>query len=337
MDPYHYTVDVAVSPFDLQNRRIPELQDITKFENKIIGVPKNPEIEWPVFDIRNKELTFLRVEGVRRGTIYTERQGEKLYLLPGDTEGEVYCLDLNLLKVVKTYRNAFGLTGRKKFWCWGGSNCAAAILHPAWDSNRILCIKDEKIDLITVKGTFGISSVSQNNDGIWLLPVSGNFIYLANENGMILRREKLQTDGKEWDTSEFVRVVAAERQVFLLPHYYSGSILHIAEDGTVIEILTDRMQKLFEFLTPDWKNLAPYHTYAIYADRLCLFPADTSLDVINYDPLSVRNVPIRYGASLSKETYISWIKEKIKEKQIIFFESAPHDLDEFISWCLDKK
>lgn len=323
--------DLVISFEDIHRDSLKEIKGITKYKNEIILIPFFSDFSWIFYDIEEKKIRYDCPFKNKINLSSAITIGNDLFLIPENIYNPIVLFSLDKMMIIKTYEKWYKNDTNKKddkknFKIWGASSYNKMVVFPIINSKRIVCMNFNDINIITLDIPVTISSVSIYKDKIWILPISGEYIYRSNLKGEIVDRVNLLQNEQRISANDFIRVVAIEELVVLFPIYEKNICVYQPEKKKILQIENKRSflyGRLFEC------NLTPYWDYVVEDEMLHILPCDYRYKRINISAIEDKEYALYYGENIDCIKY--WkMAESINQSRM--FEKGKNGLDDFFQY-----
>ena len=325
---YNKEVSIVLSSESIFRNSFDAIMGISKRYNEIILIPLFLDSEWIFYDIKEKKVRYDCPIKKRVRISSTITIDMNLFLIPSDIYSPIITCSLDDMKVIKIHEKWYR-PGKEDGGTrvWGTSSCKNLIAIPIINSNCICCMNIENIAIITPQIYDTIHSVSICKDRIWILPNIEKAIYASNLEGDIIEKVSLSQIKSETITGKFIRIIATEESVFLLPSYGEDMYVYLCKEKQIVHIdLKDRyflQGRLFA------QNLAPYWDFVIENKMLHLLPRDCRYRMIDICSIENKERNLYYGENIDCNKY--WNMAVANQKDCMF-EKRKGELKEFFQY-----
>lgn len=326
-------VTLVLSSASIHRNTDDRIMGISKSGNEIILIPLFTDSEWIFYDTKTEGVRYASPvqDRVRISSAHTI--GSNLFLIPSAIYNPIIILTLNGMKIIKTYENWYKNKSDMGTFIWGASSYDDFVVFPVIDSNTVCYLSIEEMRIITLDIPHAVLSVSAFKDKIWILPISGRCIYAINLNGEIVDKVRLFHSEQKTSAGNFIRIVAAEENVFLLPVYGENIYIYQYRKKCFVQLEAEE--------TPLWGGLFAEsrlsYWESIIEDRtIHLLPGDYQYRRIDIDTLESESNSFQYGYNINNDDYMKMLEEIYK---IYSFRERKSDLEDFFRFifCLPKK
>ncbi len=324
-------VDLVISFEDIHRDSLKEIKGITKYKNEIILIPFSSDFVWVFYDIEEKKIRYDYPfkDKINLSSVITN--GNDLFLIPENVYNPIVLFSLDKMKIIKTYEKWYTNDPNKKddeknFKIWGASSCNEMVIFPIINSKSIVCMNFKDINIITLDIPVTISSVSIYKDKIWILPISGEYIYNSNLKGEIVDRVNLFQNELRISANDFIRVVAIEELVVLFPMYEKNICVYQSRKKKILQI-ENKGSFLYGRLFAC--SLTPYWDYVVEDEILHILPCDYRYKKINISVIEDKEYALYYGENIDRIKY--WKMARFINQNSMF-EKSKNGLDDFFQY-----
>ncbi len=226
------------------------IQSLVKWkEDYIVMIPLEVDKNWILYNKVTQKIEYRKVTKRKCQEILTtvDTIRKQIYFFPRYIMDPILIVDLDTLTCSKVIENWVGN---------GPENCGETAWKGAYDgryvffpikNTKILVRMDcetQKVRLLELDILETVVDVDFASGELWILPISGNQLYQADENGRIIRTVELTVKNMNDLIPNFSRIVVQKRYLFLLPCYRRGIYVYdklegnthiIPEESTVLE------------------------------------------------------------------------------------------------------
>ena len=326
-------IEVHLTPMQIHKNRVIPIRGIIRKGKNIVLVPQYINDEWILYEIENKQITYMHVFDSPHQIAYVGQDNKIACLVPLNTNEPLFLISLGELKCIKEIKDWYGSDAKKHdvCACFPTDFEKGYMFIPIIHTNSVCRVNTEEYKLITADIPAFIFSASIDRESIWILPDKGRFIYLIDQNGnMILEVNLARESGLE--SENFVQIIATEKYVFLFP--YEGCCLYAYKKDE------KRIVKIDAKAVSYWeKNLvqAPCSYWGGYSKNniLHLIPMRYGYAMVDMIALEIANEKLICNESFSEEDYWRWhLWAKRNCDKLLYSEQADGALEKLI--CFTK-
>lgn len=322
-------VELVLSPMQIHKDKILQIAAIIKREADLILVPQSANDRWIIYRTVDKSVEYVYPILTENQIYEVKQEGNIIYLIPCSTYDPIIIMSLKDMKLIKQIDNWYGLknSSTEKRSCWPSTFDGSNVFLPINKSRYICKINSEEEEMIEIDIPYPISSISVNSNDIWILPVKGNLIYRSDYRGNLLDCIEL-TREHEITADQFMRIVATEMYVFLLP--VEGDSIYIYKKSEKCVVKTNSAMKPLRvrYLMRLGSSYWGYHAN----DRfLYLLSVRYRYAVIDLATLEIQERKLLHEQSFNTEEYWKWyIWSKRNLDNLLFYDQGCSSLEEFI-------
>lgn len=320
-------VNMVISPESIHRNVADRIMGISKSGNEIILIPLFLDSNWIIYNEIEKKIRYEPVgeTGIRISSVITIEKN--VFLIPSHVHDPVVIVSLERMKVIKTYENWHGNVVNNDMLIWGASFYRNFVFFPVVDSKKMVCVNYDKINVIEPDIPDPILSVSVYEDRIWILPVSGKYIYATNYNGETVEKIELFKDNFGISASRFCRIVATEGTVFLFPNFNESLCVYQFKRKQFLQIATGGTALYGKILLS--LTVPSYWDFVVDKEILHLLPSGYRYKSIHISSLECKEHGFKYGENINNEKY--WKMVQYTQKNSID-EKYKSDLREFFQY-----
>lgn len=304
------------------------VRGISKNGNELIVLPSCLDSEWLFYNMEKGEVRYETPIKEKICISNAITMDKTLFLIPADIDSPITVVSLDNLKEVNLQKDWMDRNELRNgiYGIWGAASCTRMIVFPIVYSKQVILIKDKKASVIKVKISNPIFSVCIQGDSLWVLPVSGGYIYRIDHKGDILDKVYLSKEGTKVSASDFIRVIAAEGYIFLLSRYGGNLCAYQYRKNQIVQIKEEgaRLQGgLFK------QGSAQYWDYLIEDKVLHFLPCRSRYKTVDLSSFEVCEHMLWYGDNINPDAY--WEMAADAQKGCVFNERK--DVwDEFLAF-----
>lgn len=323
-------VNLVLSFADICWGTVGKVRGISKKGNEIILIPSRIDLKWVFYNVIKGEVRYEMPvkEKICISDVITI--DKTLFLIPADIYNPITVISLDNLKEVSLQNDWIDRDELKNgiYNIWGAVSYDHIIVFPIIGSKQIVIINNKLINVIKVEISHLILSVCVYGDKLWILPMSGVYVYMANFKGDILDRVCLLKEGMEISASDFVRVIAIEEYIFLLPAYKRNICVYECKRNRILQMEGEKTS-----LPGGWLRQSPPYWGVIIEDkRLHLLPSSFPYKRVDLASFEISECKLRYGDNIEPDVY--WKMVAYTQKKNVFIERKErnNDLEEFLEF-----
>ena len=305
MDKDTYNVGLLMSPDKFVSSGDFSVLRLIKFEDNIYIIPRNLKFGWRIFNLKSRSLD-VRFPFDRDETIGNVMKiGSSLYIIPEQTNQAFAKFDIvtGMAKVLSNHW--YDIVEPKE--CWGCSAYSDEIIFPIIGTNEIICFKDENIDRVRPALDEGIASVCLDNDGLWVLPELGDFIYNDDRKSGV---SKIPIGSEGTTAGDYFRIISVGEYIILLPKTDDNVLLYKKKENRWICVEGSRGNR-FRVLFRNIPNKnVPFWGYSFYAKKLRFMPQRYRLAEMDLETGKMNFRKMNCGEGFTGEQYKKWAKRK---------------------------
>lgn len=312
-----------------------EAQSLIKWkENCIIIIPLQIDKCWIIYNKVTGEIEYQKVveRKCRERLIAVARDQNQLYFFPLYIHEPALIVDMDTLICSKIIENwSSKLVDDQSETIWTGTYNGRYVFYPQRNSKNLVRLdcKTQKIDTIDIDISEDVIDVNYGFGELWVLPISGNKLYMIDGNGLIINTVELSVKDNIDSRLRFARIVVQKRYLFLLPCYRKGIYVydkfeektHIIPEESLISHKKDKDIYL------------RYWEYCIADNQICFLPYLDQYIEINLDTLLYKNIELYYPKIWSKKERV-WriIRSHVSECDLTIGETDGCGVETFLSY-----
>lgn len=317
----------VVSPMQMYREGYFSVRKLIDWHDKILILPTDLEKTWIVYDIAAEEISYFHPVSFHYVSEESVVIGSGLVCIPFFSNKPVLVIDLDTMQCID--KIDIWQKGKKPeniFEIWSASVAETGISFLLRNSAYWCSIKGGKAQIVTLEIPEPVSCADLCGSDGWALGMKGKTLYKFDGNGKC-RAEipiKLQT--------EFVRLIATQRYIFLLPQ--EGSGLYVYDQYMQrFEIMNSGLTEN-EHLIPDQLYVCSYWDYIIEGKSIQFMPCKYPHLIVDLETLECRQKEPGYPEGFSKKCYWNyylWIQELRKK---VFWEEVKNSLAGFLNMVM---
>lgn len=300
------------------------IRKLIYWNERILVLPTEFKRKWIAFTVDTEEITFCHPISF---PYYTEEAivvGNTLLCIPFSSDEPVLALNLDTMQ----YINKLDMWNKLEkpenpFEIWNASVMEDGICFLMRNSTYWCQINDKEVKTVKLEISEAVSSVDFCGSEGWALASGGKNLYKIDANGKCVDTVLMEIK------QEYVRLIATQRYVFLLPKKGSGISVYDQCEHKFEVINSGRPEVNHLLLEPLY--VCSYWDYIIEGKEIWFMPCRYSQLIVNLETLECRQADISYSESFSRKkywNYCCWIQ---KLRQIEFKEETKDSLQGFLS------
>lgn len=307
MDKDTYEVELLISPDVFVSSGNFSVLQLIKFDDNLYIIPSNMKYGWKIFNLVSGHLQvvfpFEKDEIIGNAT----KIKSMIYIIPEQTDQifAKYDMATGIAEVISDH----WFDGAEMEECWGLSAYADEIVFPIIGTKEIVCFKDEKIEKIRLLLREGVTSVCLDNDGLWILPESGDYLYIDDrKNGV----SKINIAKEGTSAGDYIRIVSVESYIVLLPRT-DGNMLIYKKNKKRWVCVENREEDRFRVLFRQIGNKAiPFWGYSFYEKKILFMPLGYRLGEVNLETEKIEFRIMNCGKGFMGEQYEEWARKNAR-------------------------
>lgn len=310
------------------------IQSLMKWkEDYIIMIPLEIDKSWILYNKVTRKIEYRKVtERKCRGTLITVDQSRnQMYFCPQYIKDPMLIVDLDTLACSEVIENWSGnISEDYNEVAWKGAYDGQYVYFPI-KNTKILMRMDcgtREVKLLELDVSENLIDVDFIDGELWVLPMSGNQLYQADENGRIINTIELSMKNTENSLPDFARIVAQKRYLFLLPCYRKGIYVYDKRVGNIRIIPEEStpLEQEKEIHLRYWGSYVRNH-------RICFLPFRDQCLEIDLDTLVYKKQKLVYPAIWSEEEKIERIiRSHVYECDSVIREADGCDQEIFLKY-----
>ncbi|MEY8430630.1 hypothetical protein AALC75_08900 [Lachnospiraceae bacterium 48-42] len=317
----------VVSPMQMYQEGYFSVRKLVYWHDKIFILPTDLEKKWIVYDIATEKISYFHPVSFHYISEESVVIGSSLVCIPFFSNEPVLVIDLDTMQCI----DKFDIWQRGKkpeniFEIWSASIAEAGISFLLRNSAYWCSIKGEKVQIVTLEISEPISCADICGSDGWALGMKGKTLYKFDEDGRCMAEIPIKVQ------REFVRLIATQRYIFLLPQ--EGSGLYVYDQYMQrFEIINSGMIEN-EHLFPGRLYVCSYWDYIIEGKTIHFMPCKYSYLSVDLETLECRQTDPDYPERFSKKCYWNyylWIQELGQKK---FREEVKDSLAGFLNMVI---
>ncbi len=283
-----------------------KIMSIFSWEENIVIVPCEVNTKWIIYNTKNEKVQYKDVvttKGRTAGVCIVEEQG---ILIPASSADPAFIVDLKTLTCIQIIKNWAGkvLERDEVLPTGSGTIVGKTVFFYLYNTKFFFEIGTKNINRYKIDIPERIFSMDCYNDEIWILPTRGNYIYTVNTKGEILDKYKLFIDKKQILVSDFVRIIAMEQYIFMLPNTNEKIGVYDKERRKFFYI--DLEKEGLHNILPIEEQMVPYWGYHIEDGKIFFLPLGKRLIIIDLNTLECKKVDVFLPDFISGNTLWYW-------------------------------
>lgn len=301
---------------------------LIKKENEIVLVPKTVDDNWVVYKIKEKEVSYIHPVLLKMQISELHQYENMAYMIPEKINDPICVISLDNMECVKQIKHWYDIDDEDitSYSCWGTSVNENGIYVPVVEKKYISKIRYDKTEFILADIPESIHAISVSKDGIWILPMLGNYIYQIDQTGNLINC--IEVNGNEENSvKQFARIISIEDYIFLVPFYKKDIYVYrkIKKDFLKISSKT----KLHNCAI-SMKINSDYWGFYINNKTLSLLPLRYRWTMIDLQTLEITDTQIVCKDNYVNEDLKLYLWKNKTSKYLMFNDNGDNALDEYI-------
>ncbi len=319
-------VDMIISPESIHWNMTDRIMAILKNGNEIILVPQFLNSEWIFYDLKEKKIRYKSVMKKKIAISSAIIIESNVFLVPTHVYDPIMVLSLDDMKIMKIYENWYGKNVDKtngEILIWEAFPCEDFVTFLIVNTREVVCVSINEVRIITLDIPNPAHSVSICKDKIWILPISGEYLYAVNFRGKITDKINLNQTESGILPNKFIKIVAIEENIFLLPVYGESINVYQCGEKQIVKIETKGKPlkgRLFR------RDAVSYWGVLVENEILHLLPCNYPYKKIYLNSLKCEEYNLCYGKHIDYTQY--WDMAWHVQKDCIV-EKEKSDLEDF--------
>lgn len=310
MDKDTYDVGLLASPSELISRGDFQVLQLVKLNDNLYIIPVSMNLGWQIFNLVSRHLNviypFERDEIIGNVII----MGSVLYIIPEQTNQIFAKIDTSKGIAEVLSDNWFDEIEMKE--CWGYSAYLNRIVFPIIGTNEIVNFENERIEKIWFPLDETIASVCLDNDGLWILPESGRYIYNDNEKSEITR---IDITSERALVCDYIRIFSVGDYIVLLPKMDGNVMIYKKKEKRWMCVEKNKEER-FRVLFRQVKSKAiPFWDYSFCENKILLMPLRYRLVEINLETGEMDFKIMNCKEGFTGQQYKEWAKNSVYTNQ----------------------
>ena len=279
---------------------------IFEWKENIVIVPYELDRKWIVYNRVTGKIQYKNVVNSKWKTTGMHVVGENAYLAPNSVQDPIIILDLNSLTCVHIIED-WGKklpANKDQFVVWESVAMNTGISFSLYGTKYWIKVNHNNTKSYTLDIPYRIRNVDIWEDKMWILPTEGNFLCVADVDGRVLEIIHLSINNSPISTADFVKIVATERYIFLLPFSDKGIFVYDKSEKRIIIITSNVIKSMF----PLQGFTVPYWEYFIEDGNICFMPWENRFLTINLDNLECSQRDIFLPEMISGIKLGKWLR-----------------------------
>lgn len=279
---------------------------IFQWNDNVILVPSELNKKWVVYNKKTKKIEYkdvVKLDGETTGIYIIGKFG---FLIPGSTREPIIIIDLDTLicfRKLEDWNKDIIKNHKKVFETRTGVIVNTSLFFQLYDTKYIIMANQNTANIYSVNIPYGICSIDYSNDRFWILPTGGSCIYATDKNGNVVEKVNLIWN-KQWLlAADFIRIIALERYIFLMPISDENIYIYDKEDKQIIiiNIAEDALKSMFPI-----KDSGSYWGYYVERNKLYFLPLKNKFLEIDLNTLKWTKKDIYLPSLISGRGLIYW-------------------------------
>lgn len=318
------------------------IQSLMKWkEDYIVIIPREINRKWIFYNKVTGKTEYRKIiERKCQEILLAVDEGRKqIYFFPLYVYDPIIIVDLDTLTCSQIIENwsekEFNKEQRSSgLTAWKGAYDGQYVFFPI-KNTKILVRMDcytRNVKLLELDVSENLVDVDFFGGELWILPMSGNQLYQADQNGRIVNTAKLSVRNTEDSLPAFARIVVQKRVLFLLPCYRKGIYVYDKLEGN-----THIIPKQSTILEKEKEIHLRYWEFYVWNHQICFLPFRDQCLEINLDTLVYRKQELDYPSVWSAEEKTEKIiLSHVSESDTVIRETDGCDQEIFLKYIRDK-
>lgn len=284
-----------------------KIQSIFRWKDFIILVPSELNKRWVIYDKKNRVVEYKEVVACTGRTTGIYIIGEMGFLIPATTDVPVIIINIETMTIFQLIRN-WNRTIEDSSNGFLESRTGIIADEDAFfylfDTKYLIKIAPCAVETFRLQIPYGICSISYSDNGIWVLPTEGNYIYRVDKEGWIIEQVAFNLNNEMISASDFVRIVSTNRYIFLLP--LSKRSIYVFDRLNKVFLTVNVKDESLKNKIPALCYTTPYWEYCIENRMLYFMPLENKLLEINLETFELKQKNTYLPALISGRSLLDW-------------------------------
>lgn len=323
-------VNMIISPKDIHWNTGNRVIGISKRRNEIILIPAFSDAEWIFYDVEEQRIQYKPIVENRVRLSSVIAVGDDLFLIPSGVFDPILVVSVDSMKIIQIYGDWHGDRTDENTCIWGASYHSGFVAFPVVNSKKIVRMNRDGINMIIPNIPDVILSVSIYEDKIWILPISGKYIYSTDFGGEIVDRIEISQAGIDILAGKFSRILAVEDAVFLFPAHGANIYVYQFQTKKIASIKTGSVPLRGGLFL---QTNTSYWDFVIEKETLHLLPCEYRYKRIHISSLNCEEYSLYFRDYMESEKYWEMVRRVQKG---CFAENKRSDLSDFLQYVYSR-